>query len=189
MATIAPKDLDFNEEKGRTYTRTAVWNGWKVCLVADEYCEWADLVDPYTWGTFYRNNCKAQQWDGQDAFEEWASLPEQKGLQYQTTNREEVFFITRAQRWEWYGKGSKGIKKAKASLASMVADRKAVLDGDVWGIKVFSPTGEELEACWGFVGYDYATEEAARMLGDVATYTETKDCNGNLKRIPILEEA
>jgi hypothetical protein len=38
------------------------------------------------------------------------------------------------------------------------------LEGDVYGIVITDPDGEEVDSCWGFYGFEYAKEEAERML-------------------------
>jgi len=38
------------------------------------------------------------------------------------------------------------------------------LEGDVYGIVITDPDGEQVDSCWGFYGFDYAKEEAERML-------------------------
>lgn len=39
------------------------------------------------------------------------------------------------------------------------------LEGDVYGIIIEDADGEETDSCFGFYGYEYAQEEAKRMLG------------------------
>jgi hypothetical protein len=64
-----------------------------------------------------------------------------------------------------------------AALAKMQADSNSILDeyskwcnGDVWGyvVEVRDQDGEELtdeaDSCWGFIGYEYATEELERAF-------------------------
>lgn len=38
------------------------------------------------------------------------------------------------------------------------------LDGDVYGYKVTDETGEHVDSCWGFYGFEYAKEEAREAL-------------------------
>jgi len=36
--------------------------------------------------------------------------------------------------------------------------------GDVFVVEIVDPAGEHVDSCGGFYGFDYALEEAARML-------------------------
>ncbi len=51
-----------------------------------------------------------------------------------------------------------------AALESELAAWNQYLQGDVYGVVVTDPRGEEIDSCWGFYGFDYAMEEARGML-------------------------
>lgn len=53
--------------------------------------------------------------------------------------------------------------KAEAYIEAVVKEFSSVLEGDVWVIKVFE-NDECVECVGGFVGYDYAVEEAENMV-------------------------
>jgi len=52
----------------------------------------------------------------------------------------------------------------RAALESKLNVWQQWAQGDVYGVVVKSPSNEEVDACWGFYGLEYAEEEAARML-------------------------
>jgi hypothetical protein len=64
-----------------------------------------------------------------------------------------------------------GKKMSRKKLATIerilrgeVATYAQYLEGDVYGIVITDPDGEEVDSCWGFYGFEYAKEEAGRML-------------------------
>lgn len=57
-----------------------------------------------------------------------------------------------------------------ACLAGEVGTWDQYVSGDVYGIVVDGPDGEQRESCWGFYGFEYAKQEAAEMLDNVIRY-------------------
>lgn len=55
-------------------------------------------------------------------------------------------------------------EKAERILRGEVETFAMYLEGDVYGIVITDPDGEEVDSCWGFYGFDCAKEEATRML-------------------------
>jgi hypothetical protein len=55
-------------------------------------------------------------------------------------------------------------EKAERVLRGEVKTYAQYLEGDVYGIIITDPDGEEVDSCWGFYGFNYAKEEAERML-------------------------
>lgn len=43
---------------------------------------------------------------------------------------------------------------------------KCYIEGDIWNVSILDENGEYIDGCSGFYGYQYATEEAERMLKD-----------------------
>jgi len=55
-------------------------------------------------------------------------------------------------------------ERAGECLRSEVETYDQYLTGDVYGVVVEDANGEHLDSCWGFYGWDYAKQEADRML-------------------------
>ena len=65
--------------------------------------------------------------------------------------------------------GSLDLERATKLLKGEVEEYSRWASGDVYGVEVEdTETGHVLDSCWGFIGYDYALEEANRMLEEVA---------------------
>jgi len=60
---------------------------------------------------------------------------------------------------------------ARAVLLAEVEEYDQYLTGDVWGYVVTDETGEEVESCFGFFGYDFCEQEAQTA----AAYLENQD--------------
>jgi hypothetical protein len=58
----------------------------------------------------------------------------------------------------------KVLKQAYHLMQVEVEEFSQYLSGDVYGVVVEDAEGEEVDSCWGFYGYNYAVEEANRML-------------------------
>lgn len=56
--------------------------------------------------------------------------------------------------------------------------------GDVYGIEIEGPTGETIESVWGFYGYDYALDEAKRML-EAEPAVQLLKANPDLARLQV----
>lgn len=56
-----------------------------------------------------------------------------------------------------FGENNQGLKGFIQSWASW-------LNGEVYGYKITDSEGEELDSCWGFIGYENCEEEAKSML-------------------------
>ncbi len=57
---------------------------------------------------------------------------------------------------------------ANARLIAAVEQYSRYIEGECYGYTVTSPSGEELDSCWGFIGWDYA-KEAANESADSQT--------------------
>lgn len=55
-------------------------------------------------------------------------------------------------------------ERVEAWLRGEIETFSAYLSGEVYGIRIFDANGEEIDSCYGFYGYQYAKEEARRML-------------------------
>jgi hypothetical protein len=60
-------------------------------------------------------------------------------------------------------------------LASDVQEMDSYLSGDVYGIVIVDPYGQEVDSYWGFIGAAYALESAHLMLDDYADIPPTRD--------------
>ena len=60
-------------------------------------------------------------------------------------------------------------------LASDVQEMDSYLSGDVYGIVIVDPCGQEVDSCWGFIDAAYALESAHLMLDDYADIPPTRD--------------
>ena len=60
-------------------------------------------------------------------------------------------------------------------LASDVQEMDSYLSGDVYGIVIVDPYGQEVDSCWGFIDAAYALESAHLMLDDYADIPPTRD--------------
>lgn len=70
---------------------------------------------------------------------------------------------------EWGGKGAKQVTPAiraaaERCLTSEVEEYSRYVNGEGHGYRVLDPNGDEVDSCWGFLGYDYAKEEMADAL-------------------------
>jgi len=68
-----------------------------------------------------------------------------------------------------------GIADPGSVLASDVQEMDSYLSGDVYGIVMVDPYGQEVDSCWGFIGAPYALESARSMLDDYADIPPTRD--------------
>jgi hypothetical protein len=55
-------------------------------------------------------------------------------------------------------------QQVREALQSEIKTWDQYMRGEVYGVVVKGPDGEERESCWGMYGFEYAKEEAARML-------------------------
>lgn len=74
-----------------------------------------------------------------------------------------VIFCSRQKAREWLG--VKRLTKAKiAQITQFLADEvetyNRYINGEYYGYKIFDPSGEEVDSCWGFDDKDYMIEEA-----------------------------
>jgi hypothetical protein len=67
---------------------------------------------------------------------------------------------------EFAGMGDPEARRTRALeiIKSEVEVYDQYLSGEVFGVRVLNPDGEEVDSCWGFYGYDHAVEEANQML-------------------------
>ncbi len=67
---------------------------------------------------------------------------------------------------EWGGKiMSKNVRaKAEACLRAEIEEYDLYLRGECYGYVIETPDGEHVDSCWGFIGYEYAKEEALRCV-------------------------
>lgn len=72
-------------------------------------------------------------------------------------------YVTKAGALSWHG-GKKVTKDIRAktlqSLKSAIDEYSLWCNGECYGYIVEGPDGEELDSCWGFIGSEYAMEEA-----------------------------
>ncbi|MBD5585273.1 MAG: hypothetical protein HDQ88_09345 [Clostridia bacterium] len=62
---------------------------------------------------------------------------------------------------EFYGDNIPSESDIKEALKGEIAEFSAYLSGEVYGYRILDRrTGEELDSCWGFYGYDYCREYA-----------------------------
>jgi hypothetical protein len=52
------------------------------------------------------------------------------------------------------------LENARQAMLSELKEYASWSEGDCWGYTVVDDEGEHLDSCWGFIGYDYAKEEA-----------------------------
>lgn len=57
------------------------------------------------------------------------------------------------------------VSRLEEAIRGEVAEYDRFLTGDVYGYVVTEPDGEEGESCWGFIGREYAIEEARGAIG------------------------
>lgn len=72
-------------------------------------------------------------------------------------------WVEKATALDWYGgKILTAAKRAKAleSLKSIITEFPSWLSGDCYGYIIEDVDGEHLDSCWGFIGHEYAEEEA-----------------------------
>jgi hypothetical protein len=71
------------------------------------------------------------------------------------------------------------LERARDVLKAEVDTLSSLLNGDVWGYTVLdTETQEQLDSCWGIIGYDYVVEsgkEAAKSCQDALLLRECKD--------------
>ncbi len=56
-------------------------------------------------------------------------------------------------------------EKLEESIRGEVGEYDKYLRGDVYGYVVTEANGEEKDSCWGFIGREYAVEEARSVIG------------------------
>lgn len=62
---------------------------------------------------------------------------------------------------KFYGDNIPSENEIKAALRSEIEEFSAYLSGECYGYRILDKrTGEELDSCWGFYGYDYCWEYA-----------------------------
>jgi hypothetical protein len=76
-------------------------------------------------------------------------------------------YVSRADALKEVG-GTKMSKKKRETIERILRGQvdtfATYLEGQVYGIVITDPDGEEVDSCWGFYGFDYAKEEAEHML-------------------------
>jgi hypothetical protein len=82
------------------------------------------------------------------------------------------FIFDTAKRREVTGVAPEQVEEA---LRIEVSEYDKVLTGDVYGYTIVDPDGDELDdSCWGFIGYEYATQEAKSAVdAAIAARVET----------------
>ena len=68
-----------------------------------------------------------------------------------------------------------GITDPEWVLTRDVRELDGYLSGDVYGIEIVDPYGQEVDSCWGFIGAPYALESARSMLDDYADIPPTRE--------------
>src|SRR5207237_1293642 len=58
--------------------------------------------------------------------------------------------------------------EVRAALAAELVEWQQWAQGEVYGVTVKDQTGAVVDSCWGMYGFDYAHEEAERMLKEAA---------------------
>lgn len=72
-------------------------------------------------------------------------------------------YITREEVAKEYGikrMTAKQVKRMGDLLRSIVAEYDSYLRGDVYGYQIKDKDGNDLDSCWGYIGYEYAVEAA-----------------------------
>lgn len=79
---------------------------------------------------------------------------------------------------EWTG-SEEQLAQARKLITGDVEVYGMWANGECYGYRITDEYGEEIDACWGFIGYDDVTEQAS----EVAEHAEHKaKCNGRLDR-------
>lgn len=68
-------------------------------------------------------------------------------------------------------------REAERLIRSEVAVYAQYLEGDVWCVQIYDPEGEIVDSCGGYYGYEYALEEAQRMLDDAVESAGVAQCD------------
>jgi hypothetical protein len=63
--------------------------------------------------------------------------------------------------------GSKLLPKVLEHLREEIAEYSRYLNGESYGFIVFSPSGEELDSCWGYPDSDFALKSAQQYIDSV----------------------
>lgn len=81
-------------------------------------------------------------------------------------------WMTRAEVHKEFGRGPAAFRQARKALTASIREYADYLEGQVYGVTVVNEEGERVESdeCWGFIGYDYAQEEARRILAGAIRY-------------------
>lgn len=69
-------------------------------------------------------------------------------------------YVTAAKLKAEYGDAPDAIERATKYLIGEVEEYASFIEGDCYGYIVEDPDGEQLDSCWGFIGFDYAKQEA-----------------------------
>lgn len=98
-----------------------------------------------------------------------------------------IFATQQTVMYEW-GSSDDPIEMAENYLRGEITEYSEYLQGNVWGVVVESKhTGEELDACWGYVGTDYAEsvlkEEAEAYTKIIADELATEEAAAH---VPVL---
>lgn len=67
-------------------------------------------------------------------------------------------------------------KKARKVAENYVETWNQYLSGDVWGVVVEDESGNELDACWGFYGSEYAEQEGKSMAKGANKHRASEAC-------------
>jgi len=81
-------------------------------------------------------------------------------------------FVSHAEIIECYGKLD--LDTAKKCLETEIDEYGLYLNGEVYGYKVYRKDGEDVNSCWGYIGYDNAVYETNVAL---ACAEENEDAN------------
>jgi hypothetical protein len=60
-------------------------------------------------------------------------------------------------------------ERAYDLMVAEVEEYDQFLRGDVYGVIVEDAKGEEIDSCWGFYGFEYAKQEAERMIDEASS--------------------
>ena len=141
--TVGDKDHGYNLDNysGWKELRKAIVKDHGPCVILPVY-----LLDHsgLRVNTIGFNHCDPQRWD-------WGQL----GIIYVSHKKIRAKRVTK-----------KLIERVTANLRSEVKTYNQYLSGDVWGVRILDDDGNEVDSCWGFLGYEYAKQEAERMLNE-----------------------
>ena len=62
---------------------------------------------------------------------------------------------------------AKRLKRVREGILSSFKEYASWVEGDCWGYVIKDEDGQDYDSCWGFIGHEYATEEAEAALKSV----------------------